>query len=732
MKNAPMRRLATTIVILCLCGELQAFEGRVVYQDGKAVKDATISVLGYRGSSRTSDDGVFIWTPDPSPPFEVLVVLPGGQYMAPVLVEELPSEGQVLITVEPLVAETVIVTAAATPNIEAPPASGMSTVPEESIEVRHPVRLTDAIQSVPGAGRVSDLHAAVPTLRGLARGRTLIMIDGARVTSERRAGASAMFLDPFFLEGVEISRGPGSVAYGSDAFGGIIHARTRHPEPGSGTRVRMRGSLGAGLPEKNFGVEVRQGLEEGGFVLQARYRDFDEYYSPEGRVTDSQASDRGFLGRFGHEIGRGMLSVGWQSDHGRNVGRPTTRSDLIGTSYPREDSERVTVSYDLDSMGGFTRLGLVGFMGSSRLITERDTHATQTSVRRVLSSDMDANDYSFRGLAVRPFKRGRLEFGIDLNGRFNLSALNTLDIYDVSGDEYQGFEEIAIESANRKDTAAYTSAEVLLASRITASGGLRFDYVTTRNEGGFFGEQSTANNAFSGFGAIKADLASGTTVTGQVSSGFRDPALSARYFVGASGRGFVTGNPELGPESALQYDVALRFMRGRLRWALYGYYYRISDLIERYEEGNDLFFFRNRGEARIQGLEFELQGNAGHGISYEVGAQVADGVTLDDDVALDDIPATNIQFQIRKELGTGSYARVQLGIYVEDNDPGPTEIVTPSFVTLDIGAGVKVAEPLKLRFLVRNLLDRTFPISPDRRAVLAPGINGVVTLVAEF
>ena len=75
----------------------------------------------------------------------------------------------------------------------------------------------------------SDAHTAVPSIRGLARGRTLILIDNARVTTERRAGPSATYLNPFFLEAVEISRGPGSVAYGSDAFGGIIHARTRRP-----------------------------------------------------------------------------------------------------------------------------------------------------------------------------------------------------------------------------------------------------------------------------------------------------------------------------------------------------------------------------------------------------------------------------------------------------------------------------------------------------------------------
>jgi outer membrane receptor protein involved in Fe transport len=490
--------------------------------------------------------------------------------------------------------------------------------------------------------------------------------------------------------------------------------------------------LGAGLPEKNLGVEVRQGLEEGGIVLQGRYRDFNEYSSPEGVVLDSQASDRGFLARFGHELGPGMLSAGWQSDHAGNTGRPTTRSDRISTSYPQEDSERFTVSYDFDANGGFSRLGLVGFLGTSRLVTERDTLATETSKGHVLSSDIEAKDYSLRGLAVRPLSNARFEFGIDLNGRFDLSASNTVELYSYSGDVEEGLEEVAIENARRNDSAAYASAEMLIGRIFTVSGGLRFDYVTTRNDGGTFDEQSTANSAFSGFGSLKVDLTRGVTLTGQVSSGFRDPSLSARYFVGASGRGFVTGNPELEPESSLQYDLAFRFVRGKIRWAVYGYYYRITDLIERYEEGDDLFFFRNRGEARIQGLEFELQGSAGRGVIYEIGAQLADGITVNDQAPLDDIPASNIQLQIRKELGTRNYVRVQLGIFAEDDDPGPTEIVTPSFVNLSVGGGWRISEPLLIRFAIRNVLDRSFPISPDRRAVLAPGISGVVTLIAEF
>ena len=61
-----------------------------------------------------------------------------------------------------------------------------------------------------------------------------------------------------FLQGVEVARGPGSVGYGSDAFGGVIHARTRRVEPNAPTQVRVKGALGAGLPEATVGALVEQ------------------------------------------------------------------------------------------------------------------------------------------------------------------------------------------------------------------------------------------------------------------------------------------------------------------------------------------------------------------------------------------------------------------------------------------------------------------------------------------
>ena len=636
------------------------------------------------------------------------------------------------MTVEPLLTESVIVTSGAAPNIDAPPGSATTTVGREDIQTRHPASLTDAISNVPGAGSLSDVHTSVPSLRGLARGRTLLLIDGARVTTERRAGPSASFLDPFFLDGVEIARGPGSVGYGSDAFGGVIHARTRRVEARSPTRVRARGAFGVGLPEATAGVELTQGLDRGGIVVQARYRNFEEYRSPDGEVFNSQASDKGFLARVTHALGDGELSVGWQTSLGRDTGRPDTRGEAVETSYPEENSNRLTLSYDLEPRAGFTRIGFQGFWGRYQLVTERDEMATRVDPASRAVADVTADDYSFRSFAVRAIGSARWEMGLDVNGRYGLNARDYSSTFADDGSEIVVRDEQSIESARRNDIGIYTSTEVLLGPKWSLGAGGRFDHVVTDNEGGFFGDRSTVNTAFSGYGSLKVELARGLSLTGQVAHGFRDPTLSDRYFLGVSGRGVVTGNPNLEPEEANQVDAALRFVQGRMRWAVYGYYYRFSDLIERFELRRDLFFFATAAARTSEASRLEMQSELGESMTLEVSAQIARGDTRDDDAPVDDIPGANLKLQLRRTLTNRGYAEARVVVFFEDDLPGPTEIVTPQYATLDLSAGWRLVRQRRASRIGKNLFDSAFPVSPDARAVLAPGINAVMTIVAEF
>ena len=176
--------------------------------DGRAVSNATVTILGHSGSARTDQNGRFRWNPLPWPPFEVLVVMSNGQYSAPVLIREIPADGIIRVQVEPVAEDEIFVTSGVTPNIEVPNANGKTTLSAAELQIERPARVVEALTSIPGVSSISEGQAAVPTIRGLGRGRTLVLIDGGRVTTERRAGPSATFVDPFMLEGVEVARDP--------------------------------------------------------------------------------------------------------------------------------------------------------------------------------------------------------------------------------------------------------------------------------------------------------------------------------------------------------------------------------------------------------------------------------------------------------------------------------------------------------------------------------------------
>jgi outer membrane receptor protein involved in Fe transport len=708
-----------------------ALEGRVVMKTGGLpVADAQVSLLGRTGYVPTDAAGRFVLSPTPRPPFEILVVLPGGRVVPPQRVETLPA-GPLVLEVTWQLEESVTVTEPAAPGLEGTPASGLSLLPTSDVQDREPTNLAQALENVAGASTVSEGQAAVPSLRGLSAGRTLILIDGARVTAERRAGPSATFVDPATLEAVEVSRGPGALAYGSDAFGGVVQMRTKRAEPGTPFGGRFEGVLGAGSPQQRAALALSKGFARGGILVEAHYRNFENWQSPEGEVVNSGGRDQGFLLRFEHLLGGGLLSFGWQGDFGREVERPRTNSQTVRFFYPREDSNRLTLSWERGAVGSWSKLGVSGFLGTYDIVTDQDRHATATTPRSVERADVSSKDYHLRAYAQRPLGGARLETGLDLNGRFDLEALEIRERYDAAGALATSTEFVSVEDAHRTDAALYASVEAPLGRRLSLSAGLRGDLVATRNEGGYFGDRETDHEALSGFAALSLGALRGFSATAQVARGFRDPTLSDRYYRGPTGRGFITGNPELDPETSLQLDLALRYSTEGFRAGLFAYRYDIEDLIERYQTEADFFFFRNRGEARVRGLEAELQAGLPFELSLEATAHLIRGEVREDGTPLDAVPPPTATLRLRREFGR-AWAWVRGAAYGPLERTGPTEEERPGYALLDAGVGARVGSRLELRVLGRNLLDKAYRVSPDSRAVLAPGITGVFTAALRF
>ena len=707
-----------------------ALTGRVVHVDGTPVAGAEVSMLGSSGTATTDADGRFTWTPDPPVPFEVLIVTPGGNFMKPILVERL-DPGQVLVlTVQSLVSERVTVSGAA-PDIEATPTAATASLSQAEMQTRLPSNLVQALENVAGVNQVSEGQAAVPAVRGLSGGRTLILIDGARVNSERRAGSSATFLDPEILEGVEVARGPGSVAYGSDAFGGVIAVTTRKVAPGSKLAARVSATLGEGVPERRLGADVSKGLARGSLLLAAHAREASDWHSPDGPVFNSGYRDNGLLTRVTHVVGDGFLSAGYQGDFGRDIERPRNNSATTRFFYPEENSHRLTAEYDKPDVGPFDELGLNAFYGRYGQITDQDRFATASAPRSVDRAEISAHDFQFRGYARRALGQARWELGVDVNGRAGLRALDILERYTLAG-ALTTSENVAIDSARRIDRAVYSSLDVVVAPTVSLAGGARVDYISTTNRGGFYGDRATSHGAASGFVALTAGSYRGFTLTAQAARGFRDPVLSDRYFRGPSGRGFITGNPDLDPESSLQFDTGVRYTSRRVRAAAYAYHYRIADLIERFQTTPDDFFFRNRGRVHLRGVELESQIDLPWRVTVEIAAQVARGRAAGSAVYLDGITTETGSVQVRRSIGARAFAQARAAWFADDDRPGPTERVVPGYTLIDLSAGVTLVRHLELRGLVRNLADEAYFASQDVRAVSAPGRTASLTAVVRF
>ncbi len=105
-----------------------------------------------------------------------------------------------------------------------------------------------ALSSTAGAFvQMSQLGGGSPVLRGFEANRVLLVIDGVRMNNAiYRSGhlQNAITIDENALSTLDVSYGPGALAYGSDAIGGLIHFKTKNPLPTGQSTANWSGALG--------------------------------------------------------------------------------------------------------------------------------------------------------------------------------------------------------------------------------------------------------------------------------------------------------------------------------------------------------------------------------------------------------------------------------------------------------------------------------------------------------
>ncbi|MFC2158099.1 TonB-dependent receptor plug domain-containing protein [Acidobacteriota bacterium] len=721
------KKLSFVLIFVFFCTlSLVAVEikGRVTSIKGERVSEAFILHRASKTSTVTDENGEFTLEVPSSREINLEIVHP--DYLEKLVA--LNSEhfhSLVVISLTPSFRpkEEVTVTAFRYPEASTSVPAAESVLAKENLEESMPVNISEVILALPGVSNIgAGGFSLVPNIRGLARRRILILLDNARVTSERRTGASASFINPRDIDKIEVLRSPSSVFYGSDAIGGVLHILTRKPSMSNRFNGGLYARYGAVNQEKSIGLNLDGNIVNNvGYYFSFQAIDAENYSSPDGEVLQSYFSQGSLLGKIFHQTNKRDITLSFLGARGYNIGKANKDSASKPTWYPKESQNFIQFQWKEKDLGAEGELDVQIFANPQFLETIKEkigNYKTKESFSRT-----EGLDYGIFLSYSKALGKFRLVAGTDYFGRSGINAFNKNTSFDAFGQTVDSSTERPYENGTRRDLGVFVSVDYVGLENIDLVGGIRWDTIYLKaRPGGDMNFMSSQYDSLTGFLGSSFKISSHFIVFGNVAKAYRVPSLSELFYSGITGRGSIVAQPGLKPENSINLDGGVRFFTKSLYVGLYGFVYEIKNLIERYLIEPSIYTYGNVDTGRISGFEIEFEYFPVPGWKLYGNYFAFNGKSLKTGDPLNDIPAGRLY------LGTQFWwGHLSLGInstlQQEKNRPGPAEMDIPGYIDLNFTGSYFIGSSIRLFFVLSNALNNTFLARPDPEAVFNPGRN---------
>ncbi|MBI2966228.1 MAG: TonB-dependent receptor [Bacteroidetes bacterium] len=154
----------------------------------------------------------------------------------------------------------------------------------------------------------SQMGGGSPVLRGFEANKVLIVLDGIRMNNAiYRSGhlQNVISIDHSVMDNIEIVFGPGSVVYGSDALGGVMHFHTKNPalaDTSAKTLTRLHTFMRTATANSEITghADFTIGLRKISFLTSYTYSDFGDLR--QGAVRNPFTGDWGKRGFYVERI----------------------------------------------------------------------------------------------------------------------------------------------------------------------------------------------------------------------------------------------------------------------------------------------------------------------------------------------------------------------------------------------------------------------------------------------
>lgn len=169
-----------------------------------------------------------------------------------------------------------------------------NSISKEDIAFTEPQTAADALWNSAGIFvQKTQMGGGSPVLRGFEANRVLLVVDGVRMNNAiYRSGhlQNSITVDNAMLERTEVIFGPGSLLYGSDALGGVIHFRSKEPRlsfddaPGSNNaEANLYTRYASANEEKSIHADVNYGRRNWASLTSLTFTDYGDLRSGSNR-----------------------------------------------------------------------------------------------------------------------------------------------------------------------------------------------------------------------------------------------------------------------------------------------------------------------------------------------------------------------------------------------------------------------------------------------------------------
>jgi outer membrane receptor protein involved in Fe transport len=453
-------------------------------------------------------------------------------------------------------------------------------------------------------------------IRGLTGNQTLLMLDGVRINNATfRYGPNQYLnnIDLYTIDQIEVSKGTGSVEYGSDAIGGVIHLHSSMPSYNenktwstntllkyigqdmeksnrttvqyaqknfaiqSGITLRNFGDLVGG---KNVGVQTPSGYDETGINTIAKLQ-----FNKAGEIT---ISSRFFIQKdvpIYHKVLLESFKINEIAKQQRNIHSIQWEKNL---QYKFLSKIKVIQSFQYSN-------------------EERESNKLNNAIYKYERDQVQSNGTSI-DLYSNPTRNWQINSGIDYNADKIKSSLIDKNLTT----------EVAVNKRGLyPNNSSYKSFSVFNLHKIDLKkwhieAGLRYNRFGIQLTDTSIGEVNIHPSALVGNAGISYTLNTSNLVYASLSSGYRAPNIDDMGTLGIVDFRYELPSNSLEPEKSLHYELGYKLNTKLVQFDLSGFYLNLKDIITRQKvtgsmiNGYQVYSKQNSDASYIKGFETNL------------------------------------------------------------------------------------------------------------------------------